>query len=62
MNETPQTDNQLDMAIDGRGYFIVNRPDGSQAYTRAGSFQVSGIGQLVALNGLRKQVRVRKRR
>ena len=46
-----QTENQLDMAIDGRGYFIVNRPDGSQAFTRAGSFQVSSVGQIVALNG-----------
>lgn len=46
-----QTENQLDMAIDGRGYFIVNRPDGSQAYTRDGNFQLSGEGQLVTLNG-----------
>ena len=46
-----QTENPLDLAIEGRGYFILNRPDGSQAYTRAGSFQLSSEGQLVALNG-----------
>ena len=46
-----QTENQLDMAIEGKGYFIVNRPDGTQAYSRAGSFQLSAEGQLVSLNG-----------
>lgn len=46
-----QTENPLDLAIEGRGYFILNRPDGLQAYTRAGSFQLSSEGQLVALNG-----------
>lgn len=46
-----QTENQLDLAIDGRGYFVVNRPDGSQAYTRAGTFQLSAEGQVVAING-----------
>ena len=39
------------MAIDGNGYFSVNRPDGTQAYTRDGNFQLSGEGQLVTLNG-----------
>jgi flagellar basal-body rod protein FlgG len=46
-----QTENPLDMAIEGRGYFILNRPDGSQAYTRAGTFQLSSEGQLVSLSG-----------
>jgi flagellar basal-body rod protein FlgG len=46
-----QTENPLDMAIEGRGYFILNRHDGSQAYTRAGSFQLSSEGQLVSLSG-----------
>ena len=46
-----QTENQLNLAIDGRGYFIVNRPDGSQAYTRDGNFQLSSTGQLVTLSG-----------
>lgn len=46
-----QTENPLDIAIEGRGFFVLNRPDGSQAFTRAGSFQLSAEGQLVALNG-----------
>ena len=46
-----QTENDLAMAIDGRGYFTVNLPDGSQAYTRDGSFQLSAEGQIVTLQG-----------
>ena len=45
------TSNDLDLAIDGKGYFVINRPDGSQAYTRDGSFQISPEGQLVTLMG-----------
>ncbi|MHA6345240.1 flagellar basal-body rod protein FlgG [Roseivivax sp. CAU 1761] len=46
-----QTENQTDVAIDGRGYFTVLMPDGGQAYTRDGAFQVSAEGQLVTLQG-----------
>ena len=46
-----QTENQFDLAVNGRGFFTVTRPDGSQAYTRAGSFQLSPTGQLVTLDG-----------
>ncbi|OOY22217.1 flagellar basal-body rod protein FlgG [Thioclava sp. DLFJ5-1] len=46
-----QTENQLDLAIDGGGYFTLNMPDGSQAYTRAGTFQLSPEGQIVSLDG-----------
>ncbi|HDZ82180.1 MAG TPA: flagellar basal-body rod protein FlgG [Roseobacter sp.] len=46
-----QTENQLDLAIEGRGYFVINRPDGSQAFTRDGNFELSAQGQLVTLNG-----------
>ncbi|MGD8429209.1 MAG: flagellar basal-body rod protein FlgG [Ectothiorhodospiraceae bacterium] len=46
-----QTGNSLDMAINGRGFFQVLRPDGSVAYTRDGSFQVDDQGQLVTKNG-----------
>ncbi|AKO99671.1 MAG: flagellar basal-body rod protein FlgG [Marinovum algicola] len=46
-----QTQNQLDMAIDGRGYFTVNLPDGDQAYTRDGSFRLSAEGQIVNGSG-----------
>ncbi|MFC2970506.1 flagellar basal-body rod protein FlgG [Acidimangrovimonas pyrenivorans] len=46
-----QTNNQLDLAIDGKGYFAVTMPDGSLAYTRAGTFQLSSTGQIVTLDG-----------
>lgn len=46
-----QTQNQFDMAIEGRGFFVVTRPDGTQAYTRDGNFQLNPEGQLVTLEG-----------
>jgi flagellar basal-body rod protein FlgG len=45
------TENNLDMAIDGKGFFVVNRPDGTQAYTRDGAFQISPEGQIVNIQG-----------
>lgn len=45
------TENKLDIAIEGRGYFTVNLPDGNQAYTRDGSFQLSPEGEIVTLQG-----------
>lgn len=46
-----QTDNPLDMSISGRGFFQIQRPDGSISYTRDGSFQVDNQGQVVTSNG-----------
>lgn len=46
-----QTENQLDLAINGRGYFQVLKPDGQIAYTRDGSFQVNSNGEIVTSNG-----------
>lgn len=46
-----QTGNQLDVAIQGGGFFQVLMPDGSTSYTRDGSFQSDGQGQLVNSNG-----------
>ncbi|MFY0597965.1 MAG: flagellar basal-body rod protein FlgG [Cognatishimia sp.] len=46
-----QTENPLDLAIEGRGYFVVNRPDGSLAYSRAGNFNLSAEGTIVNLDG-----------
>lgn len=46
-----QTENPLDMAINGRGFFQVLLPDGTQAYTRNGAFQLSAEGQLVTPSG-----------
>jgi flagellar basal-body rod protein FlgG len=46
-----QTSNPLDMAIEGRGFFQIQLPDGSVAYTRDGSFQKSSTGELVTTSG-----------
>ncbi len=46
-----QTGNNLDVAINGSGFFQVLTPDGSTAYTRDGSFQSDGQGQLVTSSG-----------
>ncbi|MDA3876370.1 MAG: flagellar basal-body rod protein FlgG [Halothiobacillus sp.] len=46
------TNNALDMAINGRGFFQVLQPDGSVAYTRDGSFSMNSSGQVVTANGL----------
>lgn len=43
------TDNALDMAVDGRGFFQVLMPDGSLSYTRAGNFTLDQTGQLVTM-------------
>jgi flagellar basal-body rod protein FlgG len=50
-----QTGNSLDVAINGNGFFQVLMPDGSLAYTRDGSFQVSSTGQLVTAQGFAVQ-------
>lgn len=46
-----QTGNQLDVAIQGSGFFQVLMPDGTTAYTRDGAFQSNSQGQLVTANG-----------
>lgn len=46
-----QTDNSLDLAVQGRGFFQILRPDGTIAYTRDGSFQLSDDGQIVTSGG-----------
>lgn len=45
------TDNALDVAINGRGFFQVLLPDGSVAYSRDGRFQLSAQGALVTSIG-----------
>jgi len=45
------TNNPLDLAIQGRGYFQIQLPDGTTAYTRAGSFQLSPTGEIVTADG-----------
>jgi flagellar basal-body rod protein FlgG len=53
-----QTQNKLDMAISGRGYFQVLLPSGETAYTRAGSFAVNQDGQLVTPQGYQVQPQI----
>lgn len=45
------TQSPTDMAIQGRGFFEILMPDGSQAYTRDGSFQMDSQGQMVNSSG-----------
>lgn len=46
-----QTDNSLDVAIEGSGFFPVNMPDGNTAYTRSGAFKLDLEGRLVTVEG-----------
>lgn len=46
-----QSGNQLDLAVQGAGFFQIQMPDGTTAYTRDGSFQLSSTGQIVTNNG-----------
>lgn len=46
-----RTDNALDIAINGRGFFEVLMPDGTIAYTRDGSFQINANGEVVTNSG-----------
>jgi flagellar basal-body rod protein FlgG len=46
-----QTGNPLDVAIQGQGFFQIQMPDGTLAYTRDGTFQTNAQGQLVTSSG-----------
>jgi flagellar basal-body rod protein FlgG len=46
-----QTGNPLDVAIEGQGFFKVQRPNGDTAYTRNGSFKLDANGQLATQQG-----------
>lgn len=46
-----QTGNQFDLAINGQGFFQVQMPDGTTAYTRDGSFHIDSTGALVTNSG-----------
>lgn len=45
------TNNQLDLAIQGEGFFQVRKSDGTIAYTRDGSFKVNADGKIVTSGG-----------
>jgi flagellar basal-body rod protein FlgG len=46
-----QTGNPLDVAIQGQGFFQIQMPDGTLAYSRDGTFQTNAQGQLVTSSG-----------
>lgn len=45
------TENRLDLAVDGKGFFQITLPSGQTAYTRAGTFQIGPTGDLVTADG-----------
>ena len=45
------TENPLDLAVNGRGFFQVLQPDGTVSYTRDGTFHLNSDGQIVTANG-----------
>ncbi|HBK81140.1 MAG TPA: flagellar basal-body rod protein FlgG [Nitrospinae bacterium] len=51
--EFKRTDNELDVAIEGDGFFQVTLPTGQTAYSRSGAFKVNSTGELVTSEGFR---------
>ena len=51
MGSLQRTENPLDVAIEGDGFFQIIKPDGETAYTRDGTFKVNSSGNLVNSNG-----------
>jgi flagellar basal-body rod protein FlgG len=49
--ELTQTENPLDVALIGRGWFQIEAPDGTTLYSRAGAFNQNADGQLVTIDG-----------
>jgi len=49
------TEKDLDIAVRGEGFFMIQLPDGRTAYTRDGSFERDDTGQLVNVNGYQVQ-------
>ena len=45
------TNNSLDLAVQGKGYFKILMPNGDYAYTRDGAFQLSDTGKIVTHDG-----------
>jgi flagellar basal-body rod protein FlgG len=50
--ELTQTQEQMDIAIKGDGFFEVQTPSGDKAYTRDGSFKIGPTGQIMTSDGL----------
>ncbi len=49
------TDNTFDIAIQGKGFFQIQKPDGETAYTRDGTFQLNAEGLIVTHDGYQVQ-------
>jgi flagellar basal-body rod protein FlgG len=47
------TGNELDLAVQGRGYFQIELPNGNTAYTRDGTFQINENGEITTVQGYR---------
>ena len=54
-----QTNRNLDIAVEGEGFFQVQMPSGETTYTRDGSFQISDQGVLVTSGGQTLQPPIR---
>ncbi len=46
-----QTENPLDLVIEGDGFFQIQTPDGGMAYTRSGNFKIDATGRFVTAEG-----------
>jgi flagellar hook protein FlgE len=44
-----------DLAIDGKGFFVLNNAEGNQFYSRAGQFRLNNSGNLISMDGLKLQ-------
>lgn len=51
--EFKRTDNELDVAIEGDGFFQVTLPTGQTAFTRSGAFKINSTGEIVTSEGFR---------
>ncbi len=47
-----QSNNNLDIAVQGNGFFQITMPDGTTGYTRDGAFQLDAQGRMVTSGGL----------
>ncbi|TYC65045.1 flagellar basal-body rod protein FlgF [Stappia sp. BW2] len=45
------TGNEFDLALNSEGFFAVQMPDGTEAYTRSGAFKLDATGQLISADG-----------
>ena len=49
--DVTQTNNALDMAINGEGFFVIRKPDNTLSFSRDGSFQLNRNGEIVTAEG-----------